>query len=98
MTDRETVAAALIAVMRDGACEWNKMPEADQEFALSLADSAFTSITYVAAKRGWHMRPDDATATMSKAGWDANTRLDTDPIETVYHAMLAVASEFEWEA
>ena len=67
MTGRETVAAALIAKMRDGACEWAKLSEADQEFALGLADAAFASITLVAAERGWRMRPDEATADMKHA-------------------------------
>ncbi len=51
MTDRETVAAAILAKIRDGACEWDKLPRADQEFGLALADAAYAAITHVAAPR-----------------------------------------------
>ena len=87
MTGRETVAAALMAQMRDGACEWAKLSEADQEFALGLADAAFASITLVAAERGWHMRPDKLTEKMLKAQYDG-------PI-TSWHSTLVAAPEFK---
>ena len=89
MTGRETVAAALIAQMRDGACEWDKLSETDREFGLGLADSAFALITLVAAEQGWHMRPDEATMAMLDAA-------DPCPLES-YRAMLAVAPKFEWD-
>lgn len=86
MTGREIVGAALIARMRDGACEWDKLSRADQEFALGLADTALASVTLVAAERGWHLRPDETTEEMDAAG-----------AADIYHASIAAAPEFEWD-
>jgi hypothetical protein len=62
---------------------------------LSEATAAITAFLAAAAEEGWHMRPDEATEEMTEAGWDADTRLNTDPMKAVYHAMLAAAPEFE---
>ena len=97
MTGRETVAAALIAQMRDGACEWAKLSEADQEFGLGLADAAFASIVLVAAERGWHLRPDEATDEMAMTGIEQSWA-EHDWAPDVYRTMLAdPTAQFEWD-
>jgi len=47
-----------------------------------------------AAKRGWHMRPDEATDEMAYAA--RHTPIGVDCLGP-YRAMLAAAPEFEWK-
>ncbi len=102
---REIVAAALLATLRDGACEWSKLSEADRELGLRLADSSYAAINHVAAEKGWHMRPDAATEEMIKT---LTAGADHWPPEVLgllkegkakdYRDMLACPSaEFEWD-
>ena len=103
MTARETVAAALIAKMRDGACEWDKLSETDQEFGLGLADSAFASITLVVAEQGWCMAPVEATEAMLRTANGFNyaspyTMRQDSALMEKYRAMLVdPTAQFEWE-
>ena len=105
MTGRETVAAALIAQMRDGACEWDKLSRPDQEFALGLADAAFAAVTLVAGERGWHMRPDEATKEMLDTISAGTEIFGPDVLKfwrdmqgKHYLAMLAdPTAQFEWQ-
>ncbi len=48
----------------------------------------------VAAEKGWHMRPDEATEEMAHAA--RHSPIGEDCLGP-YHAMLAAAPEFKWE-
>ena len=105
VTIRQTVAATLLAKMRDGAVEWDKLSRADQEFALGLADAAYASITFMAAEQGWRMVPDEATTDMKHAAFLAmdnaacrgNPKARAWDCVVGHRAMLAAAPKFEWD-
>jgi hypothetical protein len=98
---REQVAAAIYASDHDGACEWAKLRQADQELYSRNADAAITAFLYIAAKQGRHMVPDKATKAMVEAGIRCSHGQEIPggsdgSFQMVYRAMVAEADKFEW--
>ncbi len=73
MTPRETGAAAIWAAEHDMPCEWETVPQADQEMYLRMFDAAVAAYTLLAAEQGWKMVPEQATEEMQETFCVANT-------------------------
>ena len=91
---RETGAAAIWASDHDGACEWDKVPEPEQDLYLRNFDAAVAAFTLMAGEQGWRMRPDEATYKMIVAG--DTVRAPDGFMGGRYQAMLEAAPEFDW--
>ncbi len=69
---------------------------------VDVVDAAITAFLEAAAEEGWHMRPDEATEEMAHEAngfsyvSEYTMRQDLALIDK-YHAMQAVATEFEWD-
>ena len=65
------------------------------------AVAAVETFLQIAAKRGWHMRPDEATEEMGKVSGLVYKCRCGDRITmwgiNAWHAMLAAAPEFKWK-
>ena len=68
-------------------------PEKNAEL---LATAAITAFLEAAAEKGWHMRPDFATAKMRVAATESVPK-DGSRAQGRYDAMLAAAPEFKWD-
>ncbi len=96
MSVRETGAAAIWAAEHDMPCEWETVPQADQEMYLRMFDGAVRAYTLLAAKRGWRMVPEEAVPCMfmeparRRENWRAEMGLGD-----VWRLMLAAAPKFE---
>ena len=94
MTPRERGAAAIWASDHSGACEWHKVPQAEQELYLRNFDAAVAAFTLMAAERGWYMRPDEATGE-----WIVNCSIhggfNTLTKRQIYNALMAKAPKYE---
>ncbi len=104
MTICEKVAEAMWADTNDNCGgNWVAVETITQETYRSNACVAIATFLTAAAEEGWHMRPDEATETMCKAGIEnagderGRTGGPDDAFKLIWRAMLDTTDDFEWE-